>query len=174
MHGGDGFGPSHRDQSAHAFGNEFLTDSNPSMIDPTRFWAAHLGEGVIADAFRWAHEADPQAKLFIHNNYDTGPLAPRSESTYDLVRKFRSRGVPIDGISLATHLLLDQLPRMQDEITNMNRLSALGLEMHVIEFEVSMPMPATAQNLQRQAAVYADYLNACLAIPSCKAFMIGP
>jgi endo-1,4-beta-xylanase len=62
---------------------------------------------------------------------------------------------------------------MQDEITNMNRLSALGLELSVIEFEISMPLPPTEQNLQRQAAVYADYLNACLAIASCKTFTIG-
>jgi endo-1,4-beta-xylanase len=43
--------------------NEMLTDSNPSQINPTDFWISHLGTGVIADAFRWAHAADPHALL---------------------------------------------------------------------------------------------------------------
>jgi endo-1,4-beta-xylanase len=137
------------------------------------FWTQTIGDDYVERLVSWAHEADPQAKLFIHNNYDTGPRAPRAESTYDLLRNLKARGVPIDGVALGTHLLLDQLPSMQDEIFNMNRLAALGLEMHVVEFEVSMPMPPTEQNLQRQAAVYADYLGACLAIPNCRAFLIG-
>jgi len=44
--------------------NEFCTDSNPATINPNDFWVSHLGPGIIADAFRWAHEADPHALLF--------------------------------------------------------------------------------------------------------------
>ena len=62
---------------------------------------------------------------------------------------------------------------MQEEITNINRLAALGLEMHMVEFEVSAQTPPTAQDFKRQAAVYADYLTECLSIQNCSAFMIG-
>jgi endo-1,4-beta-xylanase len=137
------------------------------------FWSNILGEDYVEQVVAWAREADPQAKLFVHNNYDTGPFAPRSESTYDLLRKFKVRGVPIDGVALGTHLLLDQLPKSQDVIANMSRLAALGLEIHVIEFEVAVAVPPTNQDLQKQATVYADYLTACLSIAACKAFQIG-
>ena len=40
--------------------NEMLADSNPSQINPNDFWISHLGPGIIADAFRWAHAADPE------------------------------------------------------------------------------------------------------------------
>jgi endo-1,4-beta-xylanase len=36
---------------------------------------------------------------------------------------------------------------------------------------MSMPLPATDQNLQRQAVAYNDYLSACLSISNCKAFI---
>ncbi|GAA3150818.1 endo-1,4-beta-xylanase [Nonomuraea salmonea] len=38
-------------------------------------WLTHLGPGYIADAFRWAHKADPHAKLFI-NDYNLEWNAP--------------------------------------------------------------------------------------------------
>ena len=33
-------------------------------------WLRELGPGSIADAFRWAHKADPKAILF-YNDYNT-------------------------------------------------------------------------------------------------------
>ena len=38
-------------------------------INPNDFWISHLGPGVIADAFRWAHAADPDA-LLCYNDYN--------------------------------------------------------------------------------------------------------
>jgi endo-1,4-beta-xylanase len=49
--------------------NEMLADANPSQVKPTDFWIAHLGTGIIADAFRWAHAADPKA-LLCYNDYN--------------------------------------------------------------------------------------------------------
>jgi endo-1,4-beta-xylanase len=137
------------------------------------FWSNALGEDYVEQVIAWAREADPQVKLFVHNNYDTGPFAPRAESTYDLLRKFKVRSVPIDGVALGTHLRLDQLPKSQEVVANMSRLAALGLEIHVIEFEVSLALPPTDQDLQRQATVYGEYLSACLSIATCKAFQVG-
>ena len=49
--------------------NEMFADPNPSQINPNDFWISHLGPGIIADAFRWAHAADPDA-LLCYNDYN--------------------------------------------------------------------------------------------------------
>ena len=137
------------------------------------FWSKAVGDDYIAQIIAWAHEADPQAKLFLNSNYAFEVVGPRSNAVYDLLQKFRSRGVAVDGIALANTIVLDQLPKLQDFVTNMSRLAALGLEIHLVEFEVSVKLPPSEQDLQRQAAVYRDYLSTCLSFPSCKLFATG-
>jgi GH35 family endo-1,4-beta-xylanase len=54
-----------------------------------------LGTGFLEEAFRTAHASDPAAKL-CHNDYNIEDWnAARTQGTYNLVRDFRSRGVPI-------------------------------------------------------------------------------
>jgi endo-1,4-beta-xylanase len=137
------------------------------------FWSKAVGDDYIAQIIAWAHEADPQVKVFLNNNYAFDVVGPRSNAVYDLLRKFRARGVAVDGIALANTLLLDQVPKLQDFVTNMSRLAALGLEIHIVEFELSVKLPPSEQDLQRQAAVYRDYLSTCLSFPSCKLFATG-
>jgi GH35 family endo-1,4-beta-xylanase len=67
--------------------------------------------------------------------------------------------------------VLERLPNAQEVTANMQRLAALGLELHVDHFEISVPMPPTEQNLQRQAAAYSSYLSTCLSVATCKAFL---
>jgi len=86
--------------------NEFFTDSTPSMINPNDFWISHLGTGVIADAFRWAHAADPHALLF-YNDYniagEDGSNA-KADAVYAMVTQLKKQGVPIDGVGDQGHL----------------------------------------------------------------------
>ncbi|WP_432842919.1 endo-1,4-beta-xylanase [Dactylosporangium sp. CA-092794] len=67
-----------------------------------------LGPGYVADAFRWARAADPKALLF-YNDYnieafgDGGP-GDKTQFVYDLVKRLRAQGVPIDGVGSQGHL----------------------------------------------------------------------
>ncbi len=60
------------------------------------------GTDYIDTAFRAAHEAAPQAKLFI-NDYDTTDPTKRT-FLYNLVRDLKARGVPIDGVGHQMHI----------------------------------------------------------------------
>jgi len=135
------------------------------------FWSKSLGEDYIEQIVAWAREADPQAKLFLNQDYAFDPVGATSDAVYDLLRQFRSRGIRIDGIGLGSVLLLNRVPKPQDMATNLTRLSALGMEIHIDHFEVSVPVPATDQNLERQALAYSDYLTTCLSIANCKGFL---
>ncbi len=99
-------------------------------------WLRALGPDYIRQAFIWAHEADPQAKLF-YNDYGGEALGPKSDAIYNLVRNLKMQGVPIDGIGLQSHFSVDEPLNFKDVIANLKRLAALGLEIHVTEFDVA-------------------------------------
>lgn len=60
---------------------------------------------------------------------------------------------------------------LADLIANMQRLGALGLEVHVTEMGVRIHGPATPAALASQAAMHHDVLQACLTVPVCRAFV---
>jgi endo-1,4-beta-xylanase len=56
---------------------------------------------------------------------------------------------------------------------NIARLTALGLQVHLTELDVSLPLrpdgTATSEDLQRQAEIYRGIVRACLQNPGCTA-----
>ena len=134
-------------------------------------WLRGIGPEYIEMAFRWAHEADPDALLF-YNDYGGEGLGRKSDAIYALVRDLLQRDVPIHGVGLQMHVGLDWSPKSQDVAANMERLSALGLEVHITEMDVKIEDPATEEELAKQARVYGDMLQVCLAAQNCKAFVL--
>jgi endo-1,4-beta-xylanase len=127
-------------------------------------WLDRLGPGYIADAFRWAHAADPAAKLYL-NDYGAESANPKSNAVYALVRDLRAQGVPVDGVGFQTHALFsDQLAGLTGTL---RRFADLGVEVALTELDARMPLPADATRLATQAQVYRRAVNACLAVPRC-------
>jgi endo-1,4-beta-xylanase len=131
------------------------------------FWWDHVGPDYIDMAFRFAHEADPGAKLFFNESGAEG-LGARSDQLYNLVRGLKQRGVPIDGVGLESHFDLNP-PSFVDIAANMRRLNALGLETAITELDVRIQLPASAHDLNRQATIYNGLLATCLSA-NCKTF----
>jgi endo-1,4-beta-xylanase len=148
--------------------NEAVADDG-SLRDA--IWLRSIGPDYIDMAFRWAHEADPQARLF-YNDYGGEGLGRKSEAIYDLVQGLRRRGVPIHGVGLQMHIGLWPFPSPQDVAANMSRLDALGLEVHVTEMDVRIVSPVTDEKLAEQARIYGDMLRVCLSARNCKAFAL--
>ncbi len=134
-------------------------------------WLRVIGPEYIQWVFRWAHEADPQARLFYNDNDGEG-LGRKSDAIYDLVRGLVQRAVPIHGVGFQFHVNSESPPNIRDVVANMNRLAALGLEVHVTELDVRIRKPATAEKLDAQARIYRDILGACLTARNCKAFVL--
>jgi endo-1,4-beta-xylanase len=134
-------------------------------------WLNGIGPEYIDMAFQWAHEADPDALLF-YNDYNGEGLRTKSDAIYDLVQELLKRGVPVHGVGLQMHVSLDSFPTPQDVAANMERLSALGLKVHITEMDVRIQDPATEEDLARQASVYRDMLHVCLSVQNCKAFVL--
>ncbi|MGB9128841.1 MAG: endo-1,4-beta-xylanase [Thiobacillus sp.] len=133
------------------------------------FWSRGIGPDYLALAFRWAHEADPQAHLR-YNDYGGEGDGAKSDGIYDLMIELRRSGTPIHGVGLQMHSSLKDAPRASEVRINMKRLAALGLETHISEMDVMLSLPASRADLRAQAALYRDMLQACLAVPQCRSF----
>jgi len=129
------------------------------------------GTAYIEKVFRWAHQADPHALLF-YNEAEGEGLNRKSDAIYAMVKDFKRRRVPIDGVGLQMHIpLLDvNIPEIA---ANIARLTALGLQVHITELDVALPLrnpaPVRSEDLIRQADVYRGIVRACLNNPKCTA-----
>ena len=82
--------------------NEAMTDDR-NVSDPYRQSAMYkiAGDEFIANAFRYAREADPDGLLFYNDYNETDPV--KSQRIFDMVKKMKANGVPIDGIGMQGH-----------------------------------------------------------------------
>ncbi|MDX2730563.1 endo-1,4-beta-xylanase [Streptomyces sp. PA03-2a] len=147
--------------------NEAFNDDG-TMRDS--IWLQKLGPGYIADAFRWAHQADPKATLFI-NDYNIEGVNAKSTALYNLVVQLRKEHVPVDGVGIQGHLDV-QYSAPHDIATNMKRFDDLGLETAITEADVRIPMPADNTELEAQAEAYDVLLRGCLLTEHCTDFTV--
>ncbi|MFH9863925.1 endo-1,4-beta-xylanase [Streptomyces sp. NPDC017202] len=124
-----------------------------------------LGPGYIADALRWAHQADPKARLYL-NDYNVEAVGPKSDAYYALAKELKAQGVPLHGFGLQAHLALQYgYPASLED--NLRRFGRLGLDTALTEVDVRMQLPATEEKLAQQADWYRDLTKACLAVRRC-------
>ncbi len=139
-------------------------------------WLRKIGPEYIAMAFRFAREADPSAKLY-YNDYGTESGYPSAIAKRDgmllLLAGLLAQGVPIDGVGLQFHIGLGA-PASDYLADLFQRIAALKLDVAVTELDVALGAAPGAQpgQLQQQAAVYRDVLEACLGQPRCRTFMV--
>ncbi|KAJ5425716.1 hypothetical protein N7465_000786 [Penicillium sp. CMV-2018d] len=93
-----------------------------------------LGPGYIADAFRIARAAAPDAKLLINENL-VESLPGKRQELYNLVSKLVAEGVPIDGVALQMHVT-EVAPEPGVIAEMVNSYKALGLEVSIAEMDV--------------------------------------
>jgi endo-1,4-beta-xylanase len=133
-----------------------------------------LGPEIVAQAFRWAHKADPKAQLFL-NDYGVDWPGAKVDAYEALAKQLLADGVPLHGFASQAHLSMrygapDQLRSV------LQRFDDLGLYTAITELDVRMDLPEggvpTAEQLQTQAAYYKTVLDACLAVDDCNSFTI--
>ena len=151
--------------------NEGVADDGSLRSD---LWLKGLGPDYIAQAFRFAHAADPKAKLF-YNDYNGEGNSRKADAIYELVKGLKSKGVPIDGVGLQMHVGIGtyQAPAVADVAANMDRLAALGLEVQITEMDVKIQNGSGTpdENRAAQARVYGDMLQVCLQHKACTALV---
>ena len=155
--------------------NEALDDNTAQLRNSIWYNQPGIGLsgfGYIAQAFHWAHDADPDALLFYNEyNVEDANLA-KSTAMYNMLKELLAEGVPIGGVGLQMHITNDTgyiSPAGLD--ANIARLTALGLQVHITEMDVRVPVSgggvASAADLQAQAQRYRGIAAVCLKYPGC-------
>jgi endo-1,4-beta-xylanase len=138
-------------------------------LRPT-IWLTALGPGYIADAFRWAHQADPDAKLY-YNDYNLEAIGPKSDAALALVAQLKAQHVPIDGVGFQGHLGI-QYPYPDTFGDNLERFAAAGVDVAITEADVRMVLPVTPEKLAAQATYFGDMMRSCVAVRRCVSFTL--
>jgi len=157
--------------------NEAFDELQPGKLRST-IWRDQPGIGLAASGssyiercFGWAHEADPQALLF-YNEAEAEIMNPKSDTIYAMVRDFRQRGVPIDGVGFQMHIA-NLHADVASISANIDRFTALGVQVHITEMDVALPVDdhgnPRPEDLQLQADIYRQIAAACLSHPGCTA-----
>jgi len=116
-----------------------------------------LGDGYMEEAFRIARAADPNAKL-CYNDYNTDGINAKSTGIYNMVRDFKTRGVPIDCVGFQTHLGAGA--NLSSYQANLQRFADLGVDVQITELDVG-------GSGSGQASTYRAVTQACMAVSRC-------
>jgi endo-1,4-beta-xylanase len=168
------------------------------QADGTRrptIWQEVIGDDYIELAFRFAHQADPDAELFYNDFFDNGyvvgealqtggPIGvgatagrsscdevPKCVATRALAGDLVAKGVPIDGIGFQGHVL-GTAPADYGELSEWT--APLGLDWALTEVDVALPAnrgedPAA---LAAQADAYVSMVGDCLGSVNCDTVVV--
>lgn len=114
--------------------NEAVSDDPDRFLTHTPFLDI-IGPEYIELAFRWAHEADPDALLFYNDYRETDPVKRRK--IMRLVTDLKRKGVPIHGIGMQCHWSIYG-PKEEELEATLRDYASLGLVIHVTELDVSI------------------------------------
>lgn len=149
--------------------NEAVADGAAPGLRDTVF-LQRLGSGYIADALRWAHEADPEAQLWL-NDYGADRINAKSDAYYELARGLVAEGAPLHGVGFQGHGAMGSgFPITA--VDNLERFAALGLATGFTEVDVRYELPGSNHKTAAQVGAFTTLLQACLLAPSCEMFTV--
>jgi len=117
--------------------NEALNEDGTLRQSP---WLKIIGEDYLLKAYKFAHEADPQAQLY-YNDYSL-ENTPKRQGAVALIRKLQAQGVAIAGVGLQGHYQMDW-PAKADLTEAIETFAALGLKVMITELDMDVLPPAT-------------------------------
>ncbi len=156
--------------------NEAINDGGNSETGQTENlrssqWMKTLGPEYLTLAFKFAHEADPDALLY-YNDYNI-ESGPKHASSMVLLKRLLEDGAPIQAVGIQGHWTTGRVP--YDDIDKaISDYASLGLKVSITELDVTIRgasggqfgggfgrrrmgsgEPASAEDLAAQAEAYA-------------------
>jgi len=122
--------------------NEAVEDGADSTViyrQNSPWWKIFQSPEFIEAAFRYAHEADPKAKLY-YNDYSSENVT-KHRKIYKLVKALKDKGVPINGVGFQAHWKINS-PTQDALRTALNEITSLGLEVQFTELDIDIRVPA--------------------------------
>jgi endo-1,4-beta-xylanase len=101
-------------------------------------WQRIIGPEYIELAFKFAHEADPDAQLFYNDNHMF--LPKKREATLALIQRLKSKGIRIDGIGMQGHFF-NIRPDFKNVEKSIIAFANAGMRVSFTEVDISV-LPA--------------------------------
>ena len=98
-------------------------------------WFKAIGEDYIELAFRHTHAVDPDAKLY-YNDYNM-TKKEKVDFVLDMVSEMRANGVPIHGVGMQGHWMLDW-PSLSDIDYALRTFADAGIPVSITELDISV------------------------------------
>ncbi len=161
--------------------NEAINDRGGGETENLRNsnWVKAIGPDYLTLAFKWAHEADPNALLYYNDynidqdtNYDraTPQYSGKHTSSMLLLKRLIKDGAPINGVGIQGHWhLYNNIDDVEKAISD---YESLGLKISISELDVTATgensgafptrgggEPITPEAFQKQAEVYAKLFD---------------
>jgi endo-1,4-beta-xylanase len=120
--------------------NESIADGGDGTTENLRTfsWYKVVGLDVLTKAFKWAHQADPKAKLYYNDyNIEQGAVENKGKhaSSMLLLKRLIKEGASITGVGIQGHWHLDtNLADVEKAIEN---YASLGLKVSITELDVT-------------------------------------
>lgn len=170
-----------REVVGHYKGQVYAWDVANEVVDPAQSdgmrrsrWYELTGLDYLRTAFEVAHEVDPAAQLCI-NDYSTTDAAKR-QKYFDLVKRLKSDGVPVDCVGHQMHGNVDW-PPATDTDTTLTLFEGLGVTQRVTEMDVSIytgtavtyasvPVEVMTRQADRYKALFQVFLKHAASIDS--------
>lgn len=120
--------------------NESIADGGDGTTENLRTfsWYKVVGQDVLTKAFKWAHQADPKAKLYYNDyNIEQGAVENKGKhaSSMLLLKRLLKEGAPITGVGIQGHWHLDT--NLADVERAIENYASLGLKVSITELDVT-------------------------------------
>lgn len=119
--------------------NEALDEDGTLRKTP---WLEIIGEDYISLAFKFAHEADPDAELY-YNDYSL-ENAPKRQGAVALIQRLLAQGIPVKAVGLQDHNKMGW-PSVEQQDSTIAAFAALGVKVMITELDIDV-LPAATQN----------------------------
>lgn len=159
--------------------NEAINDNGNAETSQTEHlrdskWLQSIGPEFLTLAFKYAHEADPQARLY-YNDYNI-ESGPKHQSSMVLLKRLLAEGAPVHAVGIQGHWRSGRVP-FEDIDKAISDYASLGLKVSITELDVTIrgeaggqfggglgrrtgtTKPPSIEDLQRQAEDYAKLFS---------------
>ena len=145
--------------------------------EPVNIWISV--PDYVKKTFDWANETDPSVKLY-YNDYGieggaySNPTQHwwselKYQQTILMLEDLLARGTPVDGLGFQMHTTLELAPTKEDLKQKFSQLNSMGLRVAITEMEIGINTEGgiTEQELEQQAQIYKNIVEACLESNNC-------
>eukprot|EP00644_Phytophthora_capsici_P006517 jgi/Phyca11/9294/fgenesh1_pm.PHYCAscaffold_36_\ len=136
------------------------------------FWYNTTGTDYITTAFKTANSVKKSLGLstkLYYNDYNTDTVNAKSTAVKDMIQTLLlDKDIGIDGVGFQSHSSYSDTSTAEDIVTNLERFTALGLDVAFTELDVKTSSTTPSEDEQeKQVTVYTNVVSACQQVEDC-------